>query len=167
MVEGQSAKRANKTSANHNQLMKQYFLSATAAWLLAIGAVSAQTPATTPEQAITYFFDGFSELSDAKMRAYISADFLLLEDGVVWNADSLSVAIARRKGLDFKRTNSFRYIRTEVQGTSAVVAYYNHADVTINGKQFAVDWLESAQLVKEGEGWKIRLMHSTPIKPKK
>jgi len=129
--------------------------------------IQAQRPASTPQQAITYFFDGLSELSDANMRVYLTKDFLLLEDGEVWNSDSLTVNMARMKGRDFKRINSFRFIRTEVEGNQATVAYYNHADITVNGKLFPVDWLESAQLVKDESGWKIKLMHSTRIKQKK
>lgn len=135
--------------------------------LFVVNNVHAQKPASTPQQAITYFFEGLSELSDGNMRAYLSQDFLLLEDGEVWNADSLTVNMARMKGRDFKRINSFRFILTEVEGNQATVAYYNHADITVNGKLFPVDWLESAQLAKEESGWKIKLMHSTRIKQKK
>ena len=147
--------------------MKPFLLFLTTAALLSVSTIQAQIPAATPQQAVVYFFDALAELSDAKMRAYVSADFLLLEDGAVWNTDSLSVRMARRNSSNFKRINSFRFIRTDVQGANAVAAYHNHADITIDGKLIPVDWLESVHLVKEGEGWKIRMMHSTPVKPKK
>lgn len=122
--------------------------------------------AATPQEAITFFFDGLSEVDEGKMRQYLTADFLLLEDGVVWNADSLANAISSLKGADFKRTNTFRYIREDVKKQSAILAYYNRADIVFNGKPFIIEWLESAELVKQGKGWKIRLMHSTKIDPK-
>lgn len=122
--------------------------------------------AATPQEAITLFFEGLSEANEGKMRQYLTADFLLLEDGVVWNADSLAHAISTLKGADFKRTNTFRYIREDVKGRSAILAYHNRADILFNGKPFIIEWLESAELVKHGKGWKIRLMHSTKIEPK-
>lgn len=123
--------------------------------------------ATTPQQAIILFFEGFAELNDSKMRQYLTADFLLLEEGLIWNTDSLTTIINRRKGTDFKRINSFRFIRTEEKDGIAVVAYHNRADVIFKGQPRLVQWLESAHLVKDGSGWKIKLLHSTGVEPEK
>ena len=123
-------------------------------------------PAATPQEAITFFFDGLSEADESRMRQHLTADFLLLEDGVVWNADSLANAISTLKGADFKRTNTFRYIREDVKKRSAILAYHNRADILYNGRSITIEWLESAELVRQGKGWKIRLMHSTKIDPK-
>ena len=123
--------------------------------------------ATTPQQAITFFFDGLSELNDNKIRQHVTTDFLLLENGHVWNTDSLINAMGRRKGMDFKRINTFRYIRTEEKARTAILAYHNRADITLNGNPIVVEWLESAQLVKEGNSWKIKLLHSTRLPPEK
>jgi hypothetical protein len=145
--------------------MKKIFSILMALFIVGI-AQAQQAVATTPQQAITYFFDGLSELNDTKMRTYLTSDFLLLEDGEVWNADSLSKNFVRFKGTDFRRKNTFKFIRNEVQGKTATVVYHNRAEVMVNGKPFVVEWMESALLVKEKNNWKIKMLHSTVIKSK-
>lgn len=132
--------------------------------VLALPAFAQKHPAATkPQDAITYFFDALSELDEAKLRAYVTNDFLLLEVGEVWNTDSLANSISRRKGRNFTRKNYFRYIRTEQMRNDATVAYFNRADITLDGRPIVVEWLESAHLVRVGKGWKIKMMHSTRL----
>jgi hypothetical protein len=138
------------------------------AFLFLTSNALAQKPipvAATPQDAITYFFNALSALDDRKMKDHITTDFLLLEDGAVWNADSLSKHMAPFKGANFSRKNSFRYIRTEQKGGDAILVYHNRADVTFNGNPMVMEWTESAHLVRQGKGWRIKMMHSTPIKP--
>ncbi len=91
---------------------------------------------------------------------------MLLEDGAVWNTDTLISKVNQLKALDFSRTNRLNFIRTEVKGNTAWIAYHNAADITINGQKMTMQWLESAVLIKEGKEWKIKVLHSTVIKPK-
>jgi ketosteroid isomerase-like protein len=118
------------------------------------------------QQAITGVFDGFSALSLEKIMRHCTPDVTILEDGVVWNADSIATAMKRVQGMDFKRVNSFNFLQTEVRGSTAWTSYYNQADMQINGKARQVRWLESAVLVKEAGGWKVKVLHSTVIRPK-
>ncbi len=118
------------------------------------------------QQAITGVFDGFSALSLEKTMRHCTPDVTILEHGVVWNADSIAAAFKRMAGVDFKRVNSFNFLQTEVRGNTAWTSYYNQADMQINGKARQVRWLESAVLVKEAGGWKVKVLHSTVIRPK-
>jgi ketosteroid isomerase-like protein len=149
--------------------MKKMLLAA--AFLLAVLAPAAaqnkpSAEAAPVQQAITGVFDGFSAMSLEKIMRHCTPDLILLEDGVVWNADSIATAINRMKGVDFKRVNSFDFLQTEVRGNTAWTSYYNQADMQINGKTRQVRWLESAVLVKQAGGWKVKLLHSTVIDPK-
>ena len=56
-------------------------------------------------------------------------------------------------------------METEQKGDMAWVSYHNTADLSVQTKKMKVQWLESAVLIKEGQHWKIRLLHSTEIKP--
>lgn len=114
---------------------------------------------------LTRFFDGISVLDIKLMKQYVTNDFLLLEGGDVWNMDTVAVYLNQLKTGSFSRTNHLNFIRTEITGNTAWVAYNNAADMNINGKKRNVQWLESAVLVKEGNEWKIQLLHSTPLKP--
>ena len=96
-------------------------------------------------------------------KKYCTIDFLLLEDGDVWNMDTLANKLSPFKAVSFSRTNHLDFIRTQVKGNIAWVAYSNSADMVINGQKMNVQWLESAVLVKEGNEWKIQLLHSTPL----
>lgn len=118
--------------------------------------------AETPEQAITYFFDGLAELNDSKTRTYVTSDFMLVENGEVWNMDTLSNHLSGMKGADFSRKNSFQYERQVTTGASAWVVYHNQADIMYNGRPRMIQWIESALLVRDkAKGWRIQLLHST------
>ncbi len=133
-------------------------------------ATAAQTKpsaeALPVQQAITGVFDGFSALSLEKIMQHCTPDITILEDGVVWNADSIATAFKRMEGVAFKRVNSFNFMQTEVRGNTAWTSYFNQADMQINGTPRQVRWLESAVLVKEAGGWKVKVLHSTVIRPK-
>ena len=149
--------------------MKKPFLSLSFLLVTAI-CLQAQTQNNNSEQTkvnqtVTRLFDGIAALDMGMVGRHSTKDFLLLEDGEIWNLDTLASKLAPLKSISFSRTNRLDFIRTEVKGTSAWVAYNNAADMTVNGQKKSIRWLESAFLVKEGKDWKIRLLHSTVLKP--
>jgi ketosteroid isomerase-like protein len=117
-------------------------------------------------QTITRFFDGIAALDIKAMKQCTTGDFLLLENGAVWNMDTLTNKLSPLKTAGFSRTNHLDFIQTEVKENTAWVAYNNAADINVNGQKRNVQWLESAVLIKEGKEWKIKLLHSTALKPK-
>lgn len=142
-----------------------FFIAATATCL------NAQTQNNNGEQikvrqAVTKLFDGIAALDMKIIKMYSTKDFLVLEDGAVWNTDTLASQLNQLKDVSFSRTNYLDFIQTEVKGNSAWVAYKNTADITVSEQKLSIQWLESAFLVKEGKDWKIRLLHSTTLKPK-
>ncbi|WP_018621408.1 nuclear transport factor 2 family protein [Spirosoma luteum] len=116
--------------------------------------------------AIIGLFDGLATLDEQLMRRHVTADFLLLEDGAIWTIDTLINKVSPLKKVAFSRVNHLDFIRTDVSGNTAWVAYHNRADVVVNGQKRNRQWLESASLVKQGNDWKITLLHSTVVKPK-
>ena len=119
------------------------------------------------EGSISMFFDGLSEVNAAKLRAYSTDDFILLENGHVWNMDTLINKVSAPKNAGIKRVNKFEFIKTEQDGNVAWVSYHNTADFSLNEKQQTVNWLESAVLKKEAGRWRIKLLHSTRVVPAK
>lgn len=117
-------------------------------------------------ETVIKFFDALSELDAVKLKQQVTTDFMLLEDGAVWNTDSLSKYFEPMKKLNIIRENKFNFVKTVVTDQTGWTAYYNRADMKIGQKQLAKDWLESAVLIKENGTWKIKLLHSTIIKPK-
>ena len=135
--------------------------------LIASTVLHAQTKKSNNQvlvnQSITKFFDALATLDTNVMKQYCTTDFLLLEDGEVWNLDTLANKLRPFRAMSFSRTNHLNFIRTQVKGTTAWVAYHNAADMVINGQKMNVQWLESAVLVKVGNEWRIQLLHSTPL----
>jgi hypothetical protein len=126
------------------------------------------TDTSEVQQVIVKLFDGIAEIDSSKIAKQITRDFLLLENGLIWNSDSLIRVLKPMKSQQFKRSNEFRFIRHEVKDKMAWTAYYNTAYITFNGQKREVNWLESAVLVKDSTGWKVKLLHSTVLtKPPK
>ena len=115
------------------------------------------------EASIRDFFRALSELDDTRLRSSVTPDFLLLENGTVWTIDSLILKLDRMKGKQFSRRNSFSIISNKTLNNVAWISYDNRAEISIDGILYHRKWLESAVLVKEGNAWKIQLLHATKI----
>lgn len=110
------------------------------------------------------FDDLWAGLDSTKISDYHTDDFVILEQGEVWDNDRIK-AYMRRQYTDTerpKRTNRMDYISIDKYGESIQVAYYNYAEFTradtLAGK---ARWLESALAVLTEEGWRLKMMHST------
>jgi ketosteroid isomerase-like protein len=138
---------------------------------LFIAALSskAQTLPTAGQKAVTgtltKLFDAISALDSAQIALYTTKDIIILESGAVWNMDSLNTILNRMKSVSFKRTNEMSFVRTEITGNIAWVVYHNTAHMTMSGQQRDINWLESAVLKKDGDAWKVCLLHSTTLAP--
>lgn len=113
-----------------------------------------------PFYAVQEFFAALSVPDQAKMRALVTEDFQLLEQGEDWRLDDLLKLL---KPSDTKRRNFFNVVRSEVTGDVAWVSYWNRAVITNAEKSRAVVWLESAVLRKQNGVWKIQMLHSTRL----
>lgn len=117
------------------------------------------------QQAIIKLFDALSTRDSIRLKAHCTADITLYEYGQVWNIDTLILkAITQNQLADFKRTDSFDFINTKVDKTTAWVTYHLNSAITRGGKQSTVQWLETVVLVKERKRWKVKHLHSTLIK---
>ena len=115
------------------------------------------------EAVIARFFDGLSYTDSSLLKQTTTMDFILLEDGEVWNMDTLIRKIGtRREGV--KRVNAFEFIESGQDGKIAWTNYFNTAVFSFNEKKQTVRWLESAILRKEKGKWRIYQLHSTRIR---
>lgn len=151
-------------------MMRSVVLSLSTFYLFAITLTATAQEKPTPEQmkvqqVIQQIFESFSDGSIEKMERSVTADVNILEDGEVWTLDTIRLFFQKPRPADFKRINNFEFLKTEVHETMAFVSYYNTAAIHSNNRNVTVKWLESAVLVKEGEAWKIRMLHSTRIQP--
>lgn len=116
------------------------------------------------QQVIIRFFDALSVGNIPQIKAEVSDDFILLENGEVWTMDTLASKISRPKPEGFLRLNSFDFLETKIDKNRAWVYYKNKAEITSKNRNTTIKWLESAFLIKEKDRWRMELMHSTPMK---
>jgi len=136
---------------------------------LLFGVTLSASAQTSDEEALQALIqDSFdhiwSELDAEKIPDYYLPDFLLLEHGEVWDNAFIATYFegARTRPQRPIRTNRFEFIRTDVKGDMAWIAYHNYADFAIEGQDTRkAYWLESAVAVKTPQGWKLKMLHST------
>lgn len=117
------------------------------------------------QHVVVKMFEALSNRDSVLLIAYCSADITLFEYGQIWNIDSLiNKAIILNTAVDFKRTNTFEFISTEIENDMAWVCYRLTSIITKDSKQTSVQWLETAVLAKKKNQWKVRHLHSTLIK---
>jgi len=116
-------------------------------------------------------FDSLFSANRAELvEQYYTLDFLLLEQGEVWTLDTVKNYLAKTKNRPnpVVRVNRFEFIKTEVFGNRAWVAYHNWASLSTEGQApRELSWLESATAIKTAAGWRLDLLHSTRVDPKK
>jgi ketosteroid isomerase-like protein len=123
------------------------------------------------QELIQNSFDSlFSGYRVELLDRFYTPDFLLLEQGEVWDMDFIKTYLGDRSKNPnpVTRTNRFEFIETEVFGDRAWVAYHNWATFTKDGSApREVYWLESASAIRTSGGWRLELLHSTRVENKK
>jgi hypothetical protein len=134
---------------------------------ISFGQVSNETDKTRIKNLIIESFDEIWSKLDAKnIDKYYTKDFLLLENGKVWNNDSiknyLDNAMLRKPNL--KRMNTIEVIEIKIANKMAWIAYQNYATFSSDNKIIRkAHWLESATAILTENGWKLEMLHSTRI----
>ena len=117
------------------------------------------------QQTVIKLFEALSNRDSVSLKNYCDADIVLFENGSIWNADTLILkAITLNTATDFKRINNIDFINTTVNRNTAWATYNLHSEITRNGKQATVQWMETVVAIKESKKWKIKVLHSTLIK---
>ncbi len=119
----------------------------------------------------------WSDLNFEEVKNYYTDDFILFEDGEIWNNDSVKIAIQDIKSrfespennmYEFERVNTFEFLKSHSDNNFGWIAYHNYADILMSGTSIAkLHWLETATFVKTNKGWMIQSLHSTIFKDKK
>lgn len=112
------------------------------------------------KQVLTDYFKGIENRDFEKMKAVTTDDFVLYEDGKVWNNDSI---IKMVKSLPkYVALYKFDNFKINVDIENGNMFYSNHLDITINDTiEQKYDWIESATFKKIDGTWKMNFLHST------
>jgi ketosteroid isomerase-like protein len=142
------------------------FLTASA-MLLAAGGAMAGPPATHAEaikQVISdYYQTFFRTLDKQKYRSLLTHDYLLLENGEIFDAEA-DIATMPAPDSGYTRSDAFDFRVIRVDGDTAYAVYFLRSDLTDRKEGPSHrEWLESAILRREAGAWQIALLHSTKI----
>ena len=110
------------------------------------------------------FDEIWSELNSKNIDKYYTKDFLLLENGEVWNNDSISDYLDKavlKKPIP-NRVNTIEFIEVKVSEGMAWVAYKNQATFSLDNEIIRkIHWLESVTAILTENGWRLEMLHST------
>jgi ketosteroid isomerase-like protein len=113
------------------------------------------------------FQDIWSDLDSTKVLNHYTKDFILLENGTLWNNDTIANYIRQRQDgkEEVRRINRFEFLKTDHNQNSVWLAYNNYA-VFVSGNDTLgkAHWLESAVAIKENNSWKLEQLHSTIVR---
>ena len=135
---------------------------------ISFGQDSNATDKTRIKNLVIESFDEiWSQLNSKNIDKYYTRDFLLLENGEVWNNDSITKyldnAILRKPNPT--RINTIEIIEIKIANRMAWIAYQNYATFSNENKIIRkAHWLESATAILTENGWRLEMLHSTRIK---
>ena len=112
------------------------------------------------------FQEIFSENEQEKLSTYYTEDFILLENGEVWDLKIIRSYMQKAAEMDRmpERINSFEFIEIKIEGKMAWAAYHNNAKFKEDDEVIGeMNWLESATAILTEEGWKLQMLHSTVV----
>ena len=116
------------------------------------------------QQTIINMFEALSMRDTVSLKTYCATDITFYEYGEIWNLDTLiSKAITQNTAADFKRTNTFDFINTKTDKTTAWLTYRLSSIIKMNGKVETKQWLETVIVEKQKKQWKVKHLHSTLI----
>jgi ketosteroid isomerase-like protein len=120
-------------------------------------------PADDPEklkQVLLNYFEGIKNRDFKKMIEATTDDFLVYEEGKVWNNDSV---FKEMKRLPYTTANfKFDNFKINIDSRSGHMSYFEQAQFVINDStKFNLKFLGSAAFKKNEKGWKMSFLHST------
>ncbi|NGP75124.1 nuclear transport factor 2 family protein [Balneolaceae bacterium YR4-1] len=116
------------------------------------------------EETLKSFFNCISNYDYNGIREVTSDDFILVENGPVWDTDKFISFIKRFEG-DASLSYEFSDMQTTVRGPTAWMVYKNNGTMLQGSQERHFEWTESAVFTKERDQWKIELLHSTMNEP--
>lgn len=131
--------------------------------LCALKVFAGDEEETVKQTIKNYYYLYFVKMDKSAYRSILTEDYLLLENGELFDAEGDIAAMPDPKS-GYERTDTFDFRSVKIEGDIAYTVYFLKADIRdkVNGA-IHKEWLESTILHRSGDGWKIALLHSTRI----
>jgi lysophospholipase L1-like esterase len=125
--------------------------------------VSTDNPEVLKQLVIDYF-DAVANKRFEKLNAVTTPDFVIYENGKIWNNDSVFKNI--RYHVPFTAKFALTDFKINMDSRSGDVTYLSHVDfVFADTIMVAIDFVEGATFRKTSSGWKINLLYATLKQP--
>src|ERR1700722_20052112 len=117
-------------------------------------------PSSDDPEKLKNVFQGVATQDFEKLKVTTTSDFILYEDGRLWNIDSAFMNIRNRMPYTVKfQMDNLKFF---VDRESGDVTYTNHGDFVFNNaEKLSLDWVESATFRKINGIWKINFLQAT------
>jgi ketosteroid isomerase-like protein len=109
------------------------------------------------------YYNAMSKKDLDKMRSLTTPDFVMYDEGIIYNNESALKAIERTG--PFTATFAFDSVNAHLDKANASAYYLREATFIIQDSAYApMKFLESATFKKEGGKWRLRFIHSSARK---
>jgi hypothetical protein len=158
----------NNSGVGFTIMKRRQFIKASA--LLITASVAPNSlPAADDESSrlkqaiLDYYNVYYSDRDKNKYRALLSRDYLLLENGEIFDAEK-DISLMPTPDSDYQRKDSFDFRTVSSRENDAYAVYFLKSDIKDkkDGSRTR-QWLESVILRREQGQWRIALLHSTSI----
>ena len=106
----------------------------------------------------------FNNWNHNKHIANCQPHYKLIENGEIMTLLDEVEYFKNNAHRKIKRTDQFNFLSIRIKGNTAYAVYKLESTIEEDGKPKFYKWAESAVCERTKEGWKLALIHSTPIK---
>jgi lysophospholipase L1-like esterase len=128
------------------------------------GRRAGEGDSVTLRKLIVDYFDAVAAKNFVQLDSFTTKDFVIYEDGKVWNNDSVFHNIQFHQPFTVKFSLTDFHIFTDTRSGEA--RYHSHPEfVVMDSVHFSIDFIETATFRRTARGWKINMIHVTEEKP--
>ena len=132
--------------------------------LVGLNAFGQSKDSTAVAQLIINDYKTFNNWSYTKHIENCQPYYTLIENGEIMTLQDEVDYFKKNAHRKIKRTDRFNFISIRIKGNIAYAIYKLESTIEEDGKPKYFIWAESAVCEKVKKGWKLALLHSTPIK---
>ncbi len=131
--------------------------------LLLLALVGCSKESTRVREARDQFYRAISRYDQGAIRAAVADDYLAVDRGRLFNLDSLLADVTLLEQESLSVRYAFADSALRVDPPLAVVVYHSRRIAARPHSTDTAFAVESATFRREGGGWKLVLLHRTPI----
>lgn len=113
--------------------------------------------------AVEAFFAAAAVGDLASFHDVVTPDFEAFEVGKRYTGDELMAVLRGKQAAGTVYVWNVTEPKVSIDGRTAWVTYTNRGSITDGAGRKDLQWLESAVLRRDGDGWRMRFLHSTRV----